>query len=142
MYSVDWKITETVYEENMIEQPFYTFIPRDQYGNQITDPAQLPADINTLKAYIIDGVDYTDYTQSPVDYETTVFGSKVNIQVRSNDATNLSDENEQTYAQLPQREQAWTLEVRYAGQKKEYGVVLKGNGSGDVDTTTLPLDMT
>lgn len=98
MYSVDWQVTETVYEENMIDQPFYTFMPRDQYGNLITDPATLPTDISTVKVYIIDGQDYTDYTQSPVEYETSVFESNINIQVRANDPQNSQDENEQAYA--------------------------------------------
>jgi hypothetical protein len=33
------------------------------------------------------------------------------------------------------------LIVKYGEKNKEYGVMLKGDGSGDVDTTTMDLDM-
>jgi hypothetical protein len=66
-----------------------------------------------LKTYIIDGQDYKQYTDSPVQYQTVVFKDTVNIQVRSNDPQNTADKNEESYAQLPQRAQPWTLILKY-----------------------------
>jgi len=94
MYDMDWLVTELIYENNKIDLPLYTLVPKDIYSNVITEASGLPISLqNDLSVYLLDGTDYV-YPEQSVEYEVNVFEDDITIYLRASDTTNSEDTNE------------------------------------------------
>ena len=91
---MDWLVTELIYENNKIDLPLYTLVPKDIYSNVITEASGLPISLqNDLSVYLLDGTDYV-YPEQSVEYEVNVFEDDITIYLRASDTTNSEDTNE------------------------------------------------